>query len=199
VNENVAKAVSHPMRMAILMRLHKRVSSPSEIAAELGEPLNHVSYHFKRLVELKCAELVRTEMRRGAVEHYYRPIERPIIGEEDLEELPVSVRRGIADAILSQIAKDLAAAGADGGFERDGAHATNTPLVLDEEGWTDLGEALEDALHRFIGIQAAAANRLAAGGDPSANGNSDTFDANVSLLLFEKPERSRTSPPHRRG
>jgi DNA-binding transcriptional ArsR family regulator len=197
VNENVAKAVSHPVRMRILMLLNKRVTSPSELATELEEPLNHVSYHVKRLVDLKCAELVRTETRRGAVEHYYRATERPMLSEEDLAVLPIAVRRGLADAILSQIAQDLRDAGGAGGLERGGAHASNTRMTLDETGWADLGDALVDAVERFIEIQAEAANRIASHQNGDEVENSDTFLANVSLMLFEKPER-RPSPPHRR-
>ena len=188
MNPNVAKAVSHPLRMRILMILNRRVASPSELASELGEPLNLVSYHVKRLEALKCVELVRTEARRGAVEHYYRAVERPLIEEEEFAALPIAVRRGLADAVLSQIAQDLGAASANGGFARDGAHASNTQLDLDEEGWKELAGVLEQALSRFLDIQADAANRI-------AGHNSETFQANVSLMLFEKPEHRRTSSP----
>jgi hypothetical protein len=47
------------------------VASPSELPDALGEPLGNVSYHVRILRELDCIELVRTEPRRGALEHFY--------------------------------------------------------------------------------------------------------------------------------
>lgn len=69
----VASALTHPTRIAILTMLKDgAVLSPSKMAEEVDEPLGNFSYHCKKLVDLECLELVRTEPRRGAVEHFYR-------------------------------------------------------------------------------------------------------------------------------
>lgn len=67
-----AKALSHPLRAAILQRLGQRVESPGALAEELGAPLGVVSYHVRMLRDYGMVELVRTEPRRGALQHYYR-------------------------------------------------------------------------------------------------------------------------------
>jgi DNA-binding transcriptional ArsR family regulator len=70
----VVKALNHPTRQQILAELRDRApapASPSELAGVLGEGLSQVSYHVKILRELGVLKLVRTEPRRGAVEHYY--------------------------------------------------------------------------------------------------------------------------------
>src|SRR6478736_4572453 len=68
----IAKALAHPLRARILQRLGERVASPGDLAVELGAPLGVVSYHVRMLRDYECVELVRTEPRRGALQHFYR-------------------------------------------------------------------------------------------------------------------------------
>jgi DNA-binding transcriptional ArsR family regulator len=70
------KALTHPLRVKALKVLTQRTASPSELSYELEEPLGNVSYHVKTLLEYDCVKLVKTEPRRGAVEHYYRATPR---------------------------------------------------------------------------------------------------------------------------
>ena len=72
----------------MLAVLNQRVASPSQLSGELDEPIGNVSYHMRTLTELGMVELVRTEPRRGAVEHYYRAIERPHLPAQDWATLP---------------------------------------------------------------------------------------------------------------
>lgn len=68
-----AKAFSHPLRVQIWdIMLDVGVISPNQLSQELDEPLGNVSYHVKALLDFDCVELVRTEPRRGAVEHFYQ-------------------------------------------------------------------------------------------------------------------------------
>lgn len=69
----VAKALAHPLRRTILMQLADDGDgvSPSEMSKELNESLTNVSYHVRMLHDFEMITQVRTEPRRGAVEHYY--------------------------------------------------------------------------------------------------------------------------------
>jgi DNA-binding MarR family transcriptional regulator len=60
------------VRARALNYLARTTGSPKTIAAELGLDIRNVAYHVRVLQELGCVELVRTEPRRGAVEHVYR-------------------------------------------------------------------------------------------------------------------------------
>lgn len=73
----LAGALSHPYRVAILDRL-ARVGelSPRGFSADEGAPLGTVSYHFRTIAKAGLVELVRTEQRRGAIEHYYALTDR---------------------------------------------------------------------------------------------------------------------------
>jgi len=81
-SENRIKAISHPLRAAVLRILSERTASPAEMARELGAELSNVSYHAKQLVAFECAELVDIQVVRGALEHFYRATELPLVETE---------------------------------------------------------------------------------------------------------------------
>lgn len=71
--ESIARATLHPLRLRIIEHAASGERfSPSELAAEWGEPLGNVSYHVRTLVELKLLESAGTKTVRGALKHYYR-------------------------------------------------------------------------------------------------------------------------------
>ena len=108
VDQRLVRAIGHPLRLRLLTIFNERVASPSDLAAELGEPIGNVSYHTRILARLGCVELVKTKQVRGAVEHYYRAVVRPVFSDDDWAELPLSIR------------KSLAGSGADRGRRRHG-------------------------------------------------------------------------------
>jgi DNA-binding transcriptional ArsR family regulator len=73
LDEDVARALAHPLRQRILMLLELEVQTPLDLARSMGEPLNKIGYHVHALRDAGCIELVRTEHRRGAVALFYRP------------------------------------------------------------------------------------------------------------------------------
>jgi DNA-binding transcriptional ArsR family regulator len=160
VDQRIMKALSHPLRVRMLTLLNQKVSSPSELADELGEPLGNVSYHMRFLADLKMVKLVRTEPRRGAVEHYYQALEPPQVSGDDWAQLPASLRRTLSDGVLGQIAKDLSGAAKSGGFDRENMHVSRHAMVLDQEGWDELSAILADVQQRARAIQDKSAKRL---------------------------------------
>ena len=181
ITQQLAKALAHPLRVRILTSLHKGVSSPNQLAQELDEPLGNVSYHVKTLLEFDCVELVKTEPRRGAVEHFYRATERAFFSDSDWEKIPASARKGITGSVLESIGQDATESLMAGTIDaRNDSHLSRTPLVLDEKGWTELNSVLEDALNRAIEIQGEATSRL-------AEEKSTPIDTKLSILHFESP------------
>lgn len=76
IDQRLVKAVAHPLRVEILETLVSDGElSPAQIATKLGRAPGNVSYHVNVLRDCKVLELVRTEPRRGALEHFYRPAE----------------------------------------------------------------------------------------------------------------------------
>jgi DNA-binding transcriptional ArsR family regulator len=181
VDQRLVRAIGHPLRLRLLTIFNERVASPSDLAAELGEPIGNVSYHTRILARLGCVELVKTKQVRGAVEHYYRAVVRPVFSDDDWAELPLSIRKSLAGAVLTEIADDMSAAAAEGGFDRDDVHINRTPLTLDQQGWQELNELLQELGEQALEIQAQSAARL------QADGAQDSEAAALVLMLFEPP------------
>ena len=179
ITQQLAKALAHPLRVRILSSLHNGISSPNQLAQELGEPLGNVSYHVKTLLEYDCVELVKTEPRRGAVEHFYRATDRAFLSDSDWAKIPASARKGISGSILESIGQSATDAMAEGTIEsRKDSHLSDSPLALDEKGWKDLNKVLAETVKRAGEIQKEAAKRL---------GKDDGFSTKLAIMHFEVP------------
>lgn len=166
IDARLAKALAHPLRVRLLAALNEGVASPNQLAEQVDEPLQNVSYHVRVLLSLGCIELVRTAQRRGAIEHFYRALTRPSFSDTDWEQLPASARHSISDSVLAQVWDDAARALTAGSFdERDDRHLARTPLSLDEAGWAKLNELLSELQDRALEIQNESAERLAKSDD----------------------------------
>lgn len=178
ITQQLAKALAHPLRVRIIASLQRGISSPNQLAQELGEPLGNVSYHVKTLLEYDCVELVKTEPRRGAVEHFYRATERAFFSDSDWDNIPASARKGISGAMLSAIGHDTTEALTAGTLDgRDESHLSHTALTVDEEGWNDVAKLLEETLKKALKIQSESTKRLGKKGKG--------IDAKLALLYFE--------------
>jgi DNA-binding transcriptional ArsR family regulator len=161
IDQDLIKALGHPLRQRILHELNQRTASPNELAQALAEPLGNVSYHVKILEECKAIELVATNPVRGAVEHFYRAATVPRLNEKQWRQLPPSAREALFNQTLAQIWEHVLEANKDGGFEDTRVHVGWTPLELDDRGFEQLDKAIESFIDRALAIQAQARNRLA--------------------------------------
>jgi DNA-binding transcriptional ArsR family regulator len=181
VDRRLAKALSHPLRAHVLTILNERVASPNQIANELEEPLGNVSYHVKTLAEMGCIELVNTQPRRGAIEHFYRAVVRPFFSDKDWKRLPPSARQGISDATLQLIWEDTSEALNAGTFDRrTDRHLSRSELMLDEQGWKEVNKLLLDTMKQAVKIEAEAVKRGAGDSDSDSG-----FNTKVVLMHFE--------------
>lgn len=155
----IAKALAHPLRARILQRLGERVASPSDLAAELDAPLGVISYHVRMLRDYDCLELVRTEPRGGALQHFYKATARPNLDEALRRTLPSSLRRELTGETLQGLVSDLAAAADAGTLEDPEAMLSRTPLELDQRGFKALNKLLEKTHERTLAIAAESAAR----------------------------------------
>lgn len=162
VELRLARALAHPVRQQLLMAYNQAVTSPSELAVKLGRPLNEVAYHTKRLVEMECVELVRTERGPG-VKHFYRATVRAEIRDSDWRKLPRGLRRTLAAPILSQVVKEAGRAAAKGTLDADDAHFSRVPLELDDAAWGELSVLLEDVVERAQELGRESAQRRRSG------------------------------------
>lgn len=159
LDERLVKAISHPIRHRVLLLLNKGIASPNEIARELGESLGRVSYHVRQLADVGAIELVRTEPRRGAVEHFYRAVARAWFNDEDWAKLPGTTRRALFAPNLERIGADVRSAAEGTGFDGDQVHVSWTLLDLDDEAAQAMSDLLSETLERALEIQAESVAR----------------------------------------
>jgi DNA-binding transcriptional ArsR family regulator len=164
-DDNLAKALAHPLRQRILEALNQGIDSPREIAEEIGAKLGDVGYHTRKLHELGVIELVRTEQRRGAIKHFYRPTERAMLTDRQWARLPVSVRRRLFGQNLDQIWSHVRHAIKRKGFDRDDAHVSWTTFELDDAGYEAMTKLAMRTVDEALEIQADVINRRARGED----------------------------------
>lgn len=179
VDQRLVKALAHPLRVQILAILNERMASPNELSKELDEGLSQVSYHVKVLKDFECIEMVKTEPRRGAVEHYYRATSRAFLADSEWQHLPDSLKPGVSTSVLQLILEDVIGAINGGTFNaRDDVHMSWTPGVVDEQGWDESVDLINETLERLIKIHEGSAKRLAKSGD-------EGIPATVVLMNFE--------------
>jgi hypothetical protein len=134
----------------------------------------------RQLAEVGAIELVRTEPRRGAVEHFYRATARAWFSDADWAQLPKSTRRGIFGEYLDRIGADVVAAANSNGFDHLEAHVSYTLLELDGQGMNEVAELLTETLEKSLQIQAdAAARRL--------ESDEESIATELAVLHFERP------------
>ncbi len=183
LSPQLAAAMSHPTRVQAMSILGERVASPRELAAEMGEPLNNVTYHLNQLRDLGCIELARTERRAGGrvLERFYRTAQRAYFDDAAWDALDAKGRLGVVSAIIRMMSKDLATAMSSATFfSEDDKHISRWPVQVDQEGWDEISEVLERTSHELFEVEERVAERRAEGVEASIR-------AKIHLLQFRSP------------
>jgi DNA-binding transcriptional ArsR family regulator len=81
-DQEIAKALSHPIRVEILEALQGRIASPVELSQEMDQTVGVISYHAKTLLKCGCVELVHSKPDRGNLEHFFGLTLRSALGPE---------------------------------------------------------------------------------------------------------------------
>jgi DNA-binding transcriptional ArsR family regulator len=181
VEQIVAKAFAHPLRVQILIILNEKVASPNMLAQHLDQSLNLVAYHVRVLEKYDCIELVDTKQRRGATEHFYRATRRQFLTDTEWSSLPQSLRPGLSGAALKSAFDDVEEALDKETFDAlEDRHLSRTPMAVDKKGWEDTAELLAETLDRLIEIQAESNERLTKSGE-------EIVPSRVIMLHFKSP------------
>lgn len=163
IDQNLVRALAHPMRVRILEALQGRTASPTEMAREFRESLGVVSYHANALLDVDCIEQVSTRPKRGTIEHFYTARPRSFIGHQDWRRVPLSIRAGVtSEALRTFVAKVGAAIDADTIDRRPDTTLNWMPITVDERGWRETAEILDRALRELMAVAATSRERLGA-------------------------------------
>lgn len=181
INQQLAKALAHPARIKILVELNKRVMSPNEFSREFGGSLTKLAYHFRKLEELGCLEVVKEVPRRGAIEHYYEGTRRALFDDSDWQGLPEAVKNSVTGTTFQTYLERVAQAMTAGTMDaREDRHFSWTALILDQQAWDELIEGLDSLFAKALDLQVEAGLRMAESGEES-------ITATVGLAGFESP------------
>jgi DNA-binding transcriptional ArsR family regulator len=166
IDPHLVRALAHPLRVEILEVLNERQASPNELMEALDYPLGNIAYHTRVLEKCGCIELVGTERRRGAVEHFFRAKPRSYIGHQDWRKVPRSVRNEVSgaslEAFLDRLFEALEAGTID---DRDDTTLSWTTMAVDELGWAQAREVLEEAMARLQVVHEESKARLEISGE----------------------------------
>jgi DNA-binding transcriptional ArsR family regulator len=181
IDPRLTKALEHPIRVEILAALREGPTSATRIQRRLDNvSLNLVSHHMKVLKELGCVELVETVNKRGAREHIYRAMGSFVVSDEEWANLTPKMRQPLMASVLRFISSDLARSLSTGRFdELLGTHLSRTPLSLDQEGWTEIGDVLARALDEVIEIGSSSSKRI-------EESDEAPILATVAILQFQR-------------
>jgi hypothetical protein len=180
----MGRAMAHPTRIGILMRMNapRRPLSPSMYSEESGERLATSSYHFRELAKMGCIELVRTQQRRGATEHYYAPTKRAMAWTKAWKALPDWIKQNLSATALRGLVEAVGEAIDSGTFEaREDSHLSYDAIWVDEQAWRELTALFNQTLEEAISIGDRAEKRISADGAG--------FVATYALTCFESPPR----------
>jgi hypothetical protein len=126
------------------------------------------------------------------VEHFYRAVQRAYIGDDEWEQLSVTLRRGLVRQAFRRTFAEAAEAGRGGGFDRAGTHLDRLPLCLDEQGHAELSAALTALLEQALAIQARVDERngLPRGGDQAGAASEQSAASILVLMHFDEAPSS---------
>jgi DNA-binding transcriptional ArsR family regulator len=187
LSDRMAAAVSHPTRLHAMIVLWEREASPREIAAELGEPLNNVTYHINQLRDLGWIELVAKRPARGGrvVEHFYKAVRSTLLDDDELARLGADELHVIDMTIMRSMSKDIEQAMAAGTFfAHEDNQLTRIPIDVDQRGWEETKEILDRALEELLKVKETVLQRTAESGE-------GTFPTKVEIIHFESPRPKR--------
>lgn len=185
IEEVVAYALGHRIRVQVLGILSEGTYSPDELARIIDEPLNKVSHHIKELLDAGSIELAKVEKVRNVDQHYYRAIQMPFYTDEEVAAMTPHQRQVGSGLILQYMMAEAMSALWAGKLRDD-------PRVwlawrwfnVDAQGRNDIADEQQRSWDRMQEIEAESTNRRATTGEEA-----------VSIIVADMGyERARTAP-----
>jgi DNA-binding transcriptional ArsR family regulator len=194
VDQKLVKALAHSLRVEILTILNERMASPNELSKELDEGLSQVSYHVKVLKDFDMIEMVKTEPRRGAVEHYYRASTKVFIPVWVMKLMPKSAQRRMFGDVLADIEQDVGTSLETGTFdERPDWVVGRDPRILDGQAREEGEELAAEFYERWEQLEVDTERRLRNG-----EGDGQSIPTTAVVLVFGSAEGKNLKPSKKR-
>jgi DNA-binding transcriptional ArsR family regulator len=188
IEEVVAYAVGHRIRVQILILLNEGTYAAGEIADLIGEPLNKVGNHIRELVDAGSIEVAETKQRRNTVQHFYRAVHVPLYSKEEVLAMTPQERQVTAGLIIQSLLAEVMAGLWAGRMSDDpGVCLVWDRLNLDAQGRREVADEQERSWLRLAEIEEESLNRVAASGE-------GTTSYIASALGFERARKAPQPP-----
>lgn len=146
------KAFTDPLRIRVLNVLVRREATNQQVADSLGEPTARVLYHVRFLVEAGIVRLIRTEVKGGNVEKYYRAIARAFVltpARDGMPEYELVAAAAVMDAARHETVASLAQ------WPEQNALVERLPGRFDQARMAEFQTRLTSLLDEFWGEEGA--------------------------------------------
>jgi DNA-binding transcriptional ArsR family regulator len=187
IEEVVAYAVGHRIRVHVLIVLNEGTYTATQIAEIIGEPLNNVSNHIRELLDAGSIELAKTVQKRNVLQHYYRAVEMPFYSDEEAAAMTHEQRQVTAGLVVQSAAAEVMAALWAGKLANPRTCLAWNWFNVDEQGREEIEEEQTRLWERLQEIEADATNRRARSGEPAQS-------MLVTLFGYERARNAREFP-----
>lgn len=161
IAETVPYAISHWIRLEILILLNEGSFTASEISELTGIGLNNVSNHLQRMSDDGAIEVAKWEKRRGNLIYWYRAVELPEITTEEAEEMTEMELQMIAGVIAQSSTAELLAALHKGTLASSRTILSWDMYDVDAQGRQEIEDEVHRHLERLREIKCESVNRVA--------------------------------------
>jgi AcrR family transcriptional regulator/Mn-dependent DtxR family transcriptional regulator len=172
-----------PTKRSALATLILRSASAEELARELKVSVETIGAYLEELEEERLIERVEVEDGDESAPPAWRfRSSLRLFDLEEWAELTPEERHRVSTEVVELIERDFAQSLADGSFDRRAdRHLTRTPIVVDEQGWSELVSIHLAAAGAAYEIRTKSAKRLKESGGKAITGRS-------VQALFELPD-----------
>lgn len=188
IEEVVQYALGHRTRVQILIVLNEGLFTAAQLAQIIGEPLNNVSNHLRKMLDDGSIEIAKEERKSNVVLYWYKAVEIPCYTQEAAEAMtPLQQQMTVGAIVQSGTAEVLA--GLYAGKLRDPRSVLYWDWYhLDQQGREDLEAENVRYLDRVREIEAEATNRRAESGEESTS-------MLLNLAVFERARKAQEFRP----
>lgn len=188
IEEVVQYALGHKIRVHILIILNDGIYTAAQLAEIIGEPLNNVSNHLRKMLDDGAVEVAKEERKGNVVQYWYKAVAVPYYTQEEAERMTPLQRQVTVGAIVQSGTAELLAA-----LYAETLRDPKSILFwhwynVDRQGREDLEAEGLRYLERVREIEAESANRRSESGE-------DGTSMLVSLSVFERARKAREFPP----
>ncbi|HEX5983463.1 MAG TPA: winged helix-turn-helix domain-containing protein [Solirubrobacterales bacterium] len=184
IEEVVQYALGHKIRVHILIVLNDGIYTAAQLAEIIGEPLNNVSNHLRKMLDDGSVEIAKEERKGNVVQYWYKAVEVPYYTQEEAESMTSLQRQVTVGAIVQSGTAELLAALYAGTLRDPRSVLYWHWYNVDQQGREDLEAESLRYLNRVRKIEAESANRRVESGE-------DSTSMLVNLSVFERARKAR--------